>query len=232
MVDILEKYLNKRLSLVNESIANNVKTLYTIATLLNANIAERNAIHVEKKLEVRKDKLLNVIDMICDYYVDDYTNDYTGNYKKLEETIDIDLDTATIESDENLDSITDNFMQQQSELDDLIAEKRKISNEITYIPKRDIKFHLETKVVPDNARADDARADDDNARADNINSTKVLPPMNALTRISHDERDELLYKMYLRAKDNITKKNQNAENLEQLINDEADRLLKLYLETH
>ena len=249
MVDILEKYLNKRLALVNDSIDNNVKTLYTVAILLNANITERNNIYNEKKLKPIDDPLVKLIDAVCNYYIDKNDTVKPSNSNIDNESIDIDLDTATIESDENLDSMTDHFMQQQIELDDLIAEKRKLANEMTYIPKRDIKFYLDTKPEPPNTPMlapnppnTPMLAPEQTTRDDNVNTdafanaknpnNKPLAPMNALTRIPPNERDELLYNMFLKAKNNITKKEHSDENVDQLIRDEADRLLKLYLETH
>lgn len=241
MVDIMKKYTDKRLAILAESIDTNIKALYTVAISLNANIIERDSIN--KDQHVSTDLLTRIIDDITNYFIHVVGKPVDKPIvkpvaKSVSKQSDDDLEISC--SDDDANTMTDIFMKQQSELDDimlqqneldaLMAEKRKQSLELHDIPKRNINFHLETvptATVPVIVEE----------RADNIDAICNMPPkvqqitINALTRISPSERDEVLYKLFVTATENVKKK-QITTCVEDAVNAEADRLLKLYLETH
>jgi len=241
MVDIMKKYTDKRLAILAESINVNIKALYTVAISLNANIIERDSIYADRKQPVVTNALTCIIDDITNYFINtldkplDKPLDKQLNKqlnKQLASIPDDDLEISCSD-DDAANTMADIFMKQQNELDDimlqqneldaLMAEKRKKSLELSDIPKRNINFHLETvptATVPTIVEE----------RADNINIPQNIP-INALTRISPNEREELLYKLFITATENVKKKQITCD-VETAVNAEADRLLKLYLETH
>ena len=242
MVDIMKKYTDKRLSILAESINVNIKALYTVAISLNANIIERDSIYADRKQHVVTDALTCIIDDITNYFINKLdmplakplANIQNSRQDNLVASIpDDDLEISCSDDDDAANTMADIFMKQQNELDDimlqqneldaLMTEKRNQSLELSDIPKRNINFHLETvptATVPTIVEE----------RADNINTSQNIP-INALTRISPNEREELLYKLFITATENVKKKQITCD-VETAVNTEADRLLKLYLETH
>lgn len=284
----MEKFWNKKLTLINENITNNMKAIYTLALSLNNNIIDRNNLLNDKKQltntevnnEIKQDidanyrEMMSFIDVITDYYatskldkhvkinksnkldvldkLDNNESDDLFNVE-LDNVLDNELDNV-LDNDVDLELLTNNFMSQQEDLSTLMSEKRKqLKDPNVFIPKKEIKFYLDTKApITEPERTDNVNVCDfdggiqtngaqpstvqpNGAQPSNeVRKHKPIPPINALTRISIAEREELEYKFYQTAVNNIKKNYPNTpqEEMEKLIFTEADRLLTLYIETH